>query len=342
MNSNEIMEILKEVKFPGFSRDIISFGIVKEIKIENNSIMISINLSNSEHQSIIEKEIINILSSRTSISSFDIQFNPNTDDNSKKTSQNIQTSIPGVKYTIAVASGKGGVGKSTVSMNLASALSKDYKVGILDLDIYGPSLPTILGINKQPELTKDQKIIPLDCHGMKVMSFGLINSTNSATIWRGPMVARLTQQFFDDVLWGDLDFLILDLPPGTGDIQLTLVQKIALTGAIIITTPQDLSLIDASKAADMFKKVNTPLLGIIENMSYFIIPGTNKRIQIFPGDAGSKESKRLGIPLLGKIMISPDLSSASDSGLPYVLKYKDSDISNIFSEISNNIIKNIE
>ena len=339
MNSNDITNLLKEVKFPGFSRNIVSFGMVKNIEIENNSIMISINLDNAEHRNVLERDITNIISKKTNFRAINIKFISNQEKSNK--SHSMQTSIPGVKHTIAIASGKGGVGKSTVSMNLAATLSKRYKVGILDLDIYGPSLPTILGINKQPELTKEQKIIPLDCHGMKVMSFGLINSSNSATIWRGPMVARLTQQFFDDVLWGELDYLILDLPPGTGDIQLTLVQKIALTGAIIITTPQDLSLIDASKAAEMFTKVNTPILGIIENMSYFIIPGTEDKIQIFPGNAGLKESKRLDVPLLGEIMISPELSLASDSGSPYVLQHKDSVTSKSFQLIANNIIKTI-
>ena len=155
------------------------------------------------------------------------------------------------------------------------------------------------------------------------------------------MVARLTQQFFDDVLWGDLDYLILDLPPGTGDIQLTLVQKIALSGAVIITTPQDLSLIDAAKAADMFKKVNTPILGIIENMSYFIIPGTDEKIQIFPGNAGAVESKRLNVPLIGKIMINPDISTSSDRGVPYVLKYGETEIAKVFQQISERVINNI-
>jgi len=340
MDKNKIMDALQEIKYPGYSRNIVSFGMVKDIRIDKDSVAILLNSVSIENQSTIKKNIDNLFFDKGINENIIVEFLPD-EANKGNTNQNTQTAIPGVKHTIAVASGKGGVGKSTVSMNLASSLSKDYKVGILDLDIYGPSLPTILGINTQPKLTEDQKIIPLDCHGMKVMSFGLINSTNSATIWRGPMVARLTQQFFDDVLWGDLDYLILDLPPGTGDIQLTLVQKIALSGAVIITTPQDLSLIDAAKAADMFKKVNTPILGIIENMSYFIIPGTDEKIQIFPGNAGAVESKRLNVPLIGKIMINPDISTSSDRGVPYVLKYGETEIAKVFQQISERVINNI-
>ena len=340
MEKNKVMDLLKEIKYPGYSRNIISFGMVKDVRIEKDSIIILLNSVSIENQSSVKENISSLFSDKGISKKVIVEFLSDKA-NKNNTNQNAQSTISGVKHTIAVASGKGGVGKSTVSMNLASSLSKNYKVGILDLDIYGPSLPTILGVNKQPKLTEDQKIIPLDCHGMKVMSFGLINSTNSATIWRGPMVARLTQQFFDDVLWGELDYLILDLPPGTGDIQLTLVQKIALSGAIIITTPQDLSLIDAAKAADMFKKVNTPILGIIENMSYYIIPGTNEKVQIFPGNAGAIESKRLNVPLIGKIMINPAISAASDSGVPYVLKHESTEVAKIFQEISEEVVNNI-
>ena len=243
-------------------------------------------------------------------------------------------------------------------MNIACELAKNYKVGLLDLDIYGPSLPTMIDYSKQPKM-KDNKLIPIEKFGIKFMSFGFINNENSPTIWRGPMVARMTQQFFDNVEWGELDYLILDLPPGTGDIQLTLVQKIQLTGAIIITTPQDLSIVDVKKGSDMFKKVNVPLLGIIENMSEFVIKGkienfnvSNKLItnenhkvslnengdfeialDIFKGMGGQIESNRLNIPLLGKIPLEPKMSLTSDSGIPFVIEYPDSNITNSFNDI---------
>ena len=252
--------------------------------------------------------------------------------------------------------------KSTISINIACELAKKYIVGLLDLDIYGPSLPTLINYNEQPEF-KNNKLLPIKKYNLSLMSFGFINNEKSPTIWRGPMVARMTQQFFDNVEWGDLDYLILDLPPGTGDIQLTLVQKIALTGAVIITTPQDLSLIDVQKGSDMFKKVNVPILGVIENMSGYSLIGKienyskdikiniedNNELQInedgsftldldiYQGKGGYNESERLKIPLLGKVPINPMLSLSSDEGFPYVLKKRDSHTSKTISNIANKI-----
>jgi ATPases involved in chromosome partitioning len=178
---------------------------------------------------------------------------------------------------IAIASGKGGVGKSTIASNIACGLKHEgFSVGLLDLDIYGPSLPIILGLNQKPNMTEKNRLIPLDRFGMKVMSFGFISGNETPVIWRGPLVSRMTEQFFKDVEWGELDYLILDLPPGTGDVQLTLTQKLRISGAVIITTPQDIALSDVRKGADMFDKVKTPILGVIENMSGYVIDGTIK------------------------------------------------------------------
>jgi ATP-binding protein involved in chromosome partitioning len=195
----------------------------------------------------------------------------------------------------------------------------------------------VIGSHEQPKITAEQKLIPVEKFGMKFMSFGFINSDNAATIWRGPMVAKLTTQFFDDVIWGELDYLILDLPPGTGDIQLTLVQRVALTGAIIVTTPQDLALLDVKKGADMFKKVNTPVLGVVENMSHYLCPHCNKESEIFPGKGGASESKRLNVPLLAQIYMTPEIAVSTDSGEPYVFKYPDSPITNMFKSMSEKI-----
>ena len=350
----QILNKLRNVNYPGYNRDIVSFGIVKNIIVSDSQIIIllQLNTDNDNHKKEIKDEIYNIISNHFNFSNIKIDFSitekqiTNNEKNNK------------IKNIIAVASCKGGVGKSTVSLNLASKLSKKYKVGLLDLDIYGPSLPTMIGNKEQPEF-KDNKIIPIEKFNMKLMSFGFINNEDSPTIWRGPMVARMTQQFFDNVEWGELDYLILDLPPGTGDIQLTLVQKIQLTGAIIITTPQDLSLVDVKKGSDMFNKVNVPLFGIIENMSEYIIKGkienfnvNNKLItsdkhrvflkengdfeialNIFKGMGGQIESNRLNIPLLGKIPLDPKISLTSDSGIPFVIEYPDSAITNSFNEI---------
>ncbi|MAJ44666.1 MAG: chromosome partitioning protein [Candidatus Marinimicrobia bacterium] len=372
MNKNNIIEVLKQVKYPGFSRDIVSFGLIKEIQLDNNNILnlkLQLTTENPEHKNQLTNDIKSAINSNLKpIEAVNINYIGNA--SPQKQAENIQESKPqnlaGVKNIIAVASGKGGVGKSTIAVNLASELSKNYKVGILDLDIYGPSLPMVVGISETPKITPEKKLIPIKKFNMKLMSFGFVSGNDAPTIWRGPLVSRMTQQFFDDVIWGELDFLILDLPPGTGDIQLTLVQKIALTGAVIVTTPQDLAVLDVQKGADMFKKVNTPVLGIIENMSNFntsaviknqngeLINGTiniqdnhfdiingkvNMYFEIFSGFGGDKESKRLDVPLLGSVPLSPDIVKSSDNGEPYVLNYRKSLITETFKSISNQIIK---
>ena len=334
----EVQNIMKKVNYPGFSRDIVSFGMVKDISIQDAQIKISLQI-NSDNENILHQLQIDIQKKLNKYGKMNIQINIQKPENQPAQSSSQQSSItqqpiPGVKHTIAIASGKGGVGKSTVSINLAAALSKDNKVGLLDLDIYGPSLPMMVGLDKQPVMTSEKKLIPLEKFNMRFMSFGFLNADNAPAIWRGPMVSRMTQQFFDDVVWGELDFLILDLPPGTGDIQLTLVQKLALTGAVIVTTPQKLALLDVKKGADMFAKVNTPVLGVIENMTHFLCPHCNEASQIFPGNSGRDESKRLDVPFLGQIYLNPEISQSADDGIPYVLKYEDSSITQEYINIA--------
>jgi len=332
MENQKILEILKTISYPGFSRDIVSFGIIKEINFNNGMVLVTIDVKTDNKSQIRElhDSIKNTLEKNENIDEVKIQIlNSNIKDDSEQTGK-----IKKIKKIIAVASAKGGVGKSTVSINLAASLSKNNKVGILDLDIYGPSLPMITGVDFQPKVNEDGKIYPIEKYNMKLMSFGFLSGNNSPAIWRGPMVARMTSQFFDDVLWGDLDYLILDLPPGTGDIQLTLVQKIALTGAIIVTTPQDLAIIDVQKGAEMFKKVNTPVLGIIENMTEFICPDTQKSYKIFKGNGAEILSQELNVPILAKIPIYPILSESADKGTPFVLMNEESKISHQFSQIN--------
>ena len=340
MTQEHVSNLLKSINYPGFSRDIVSFGIVKGIQVSENKISVNLAIAtqNQEHIKSIRDDIERVLTSETGITNIQVDFDVQPVKQAPTNGAPMgQQPIPGVKYVIAIASGKGGVGKSTVAINLAAELSKKYKVGVLDLDIYGPSLPMVIGSNEQPKITAEQKLIPIEKFGMKFMSFGFINSDNAATIWRGPMVAKLTTQFFDDVIWGELDYLILDLPPGTGDIQLTLVQRLALTGAIIVTTPQDLALIDVKKGADMFKKVNTPVLGVVENMSHYLCPHCNKESEIFPGSGGASESNRLEVPLLAQIYMTPEIASSTDSGEPYVFKYTDSPITKMFTSMAEKI-----
>ena len=366
MNKNQILELLKTIKYPGFNRDIVSFGMVKDITINEENVEIFLNISsqNEEKKQLIEKAIKDIL--LPNVKSLKINIGEDKSPPIQTQNQNIAKNLDNIKNIIAIASGKGGVGKSTIAVNLACALAKNkLKVGLLDLDIYGPSLPIALNLFEQPKMTQDKKLIPLEKYGMKVMSFGFISGNETPVIWRGPLVSRMTEQFFMDVEWGDLDFLILDLPPGTGDIQLTLTQKIKMTGAIIVTTPQDIALSDVRKGADMFKKVNTPVLGVIENMSGLVLSGNtnnpNSKIQInneeleidgngyftlnidiFKKNGGQKESERLGVPLLGKIPLSKEIMDATDSGTPISASESDSSTAKIYFSLADQVSKMIK
>jgi ATP-binding protein involved in chromosome partitioning len=343
MTQEEIQNILKEIKYPGFNRDIVSFGMVKNISVSDNAIDISLQI-NSQNEDLLNQLTSEIKSKFINIGENNVNIHIQKPQNQPVQSAGQQNpvnqqSIPGVKHIIAIASGKGGVGKSTVSINIAAALSKNYKVGVLDLDIYGPSLPMLVNLHEQPEMTAEKKLIPLEKFNMRLMSFGFINSENAPAVWRGPMVSRMTQQFFEDVVWGELDYLILDLPPGTGDIQLTLVQKLAITGAVMVTTPQELALLDVKKGADMFGKVNTPVMGVIENMTHFLCPHCNEASRIFPGSGGADESKRLEVPLLGQIYLSPEIAQSADNGTPFVLKYEDSPITAEYMKIAQQLVE---
>ena len=244
-----------------------------------------------------------------------------------------------VKSIVAVASGKGGVGKSTVATNLALALSAGGSaVGLLDADIYGPSIPLMLGINKTPSVTPERKLIPLERHGVKLVSMGFLTNDDSPVIWRGPMVHGIVQQFLSDVLWGELDYLIIDLPPGTGDAQLTLTQLAPLSGAVIVTTPQDVALIDARKGLKMFERVSVPVLGIIENMSTFVCPHCGKETDIFAAGGGERCAAELGVPFLGKIPIDAAVRAAGDGGTPLVAAQPDHPVSKAYRDIAERLV----
>ncbi len=248
--------------------------------------------------------------------------------------------MPGVKSTIAIASGKGGVGKSTVAVNLAIALIKEgYKTGLIDADIYGPSIPMMLGVSGRPKVEMiggKNKLLPIVKYGLKLMSIGFLVDANEAVVWRGPMAASALKQFMGDVEWGELDFLIYDMPPGTGDVQLTLTQTVPLTGAVIVTTPQDISIADARKGAKMFQKVNVPVLGIIENMSYYNNPDGTKEY-IFGQGGGEKLSNELGVSFLGEIALNTQIRKGGDEGNPVVLRNPEAEESIRFINIARNL-----
>ena len=378
MKKSEVLTLLQAIQYPGFSRDIVSFGMVKNVDVSKDTVEIELTIKtqNDEKKKIVVDEIKNNLSQyfkQVDIKIIDDGPHQGPPPQSPQSPVQQKFNLDHIKNVIAVASGKGGVGKSTVAANIALALKeKKYTVGLLDLDIYGPSLPIILGFNESPKMTQDRKIIPFDQYGLKVMSFGFLSGNETPVIWRGPLVSRMTEQFFSDVTWGKLDFLILDLPPGTGDIQLTLTQKLRMAGAVIITTPQDIALADVRKGADMFRKVHTPILGVVENMSGLQLEGMVKTaggiaqknlrmvfqgidqevntdeegnfsfpIDLFKSGGGAEESERLGVPLLGKIPISMEVMSATDGGKPIILSNPQSTVSEIFRDITENIISQL-
>lgn len=231
-----------------------------------------------------------------------------------------QTGIPGVKHIIAVSSGKGGVGKSTVATNLAMALGKKHKVGLLDADIYGPSIPRMLGtLGQKPHINPDtNQLEPVVRYGIKLMSIGFLVEENSAVVWRGPMLFKAMDQFLRDVNWGELDYLVVDLPPGTGDIQLTLAQKVPVAGAVVVSTPQNVALIDVKKAVDMFARVNVPVLGLVENMAYMINPANGEKMQLFPKGEIDAYADSRGIKKLGEVPFNPSVGLACEAGIPIV------------------------
>jgi ATP-binding protein involved in chromosome partitioning len=233
--------------------------------------------------------------------------------------------IPGVDTIVAVGSGEGGVGKTTLAVNLALALSKvGHKVGLLDADVYGPNVPLMLGSSATPRVVGDNRIVPLDIHGLKVISVGFLNPGDKPLIWRGPMLHSIIRQFLGSVEWGQLDYLVVDLPPGTGDVALSLIQTVPLTGAIVVSTPSDVALQDARKAIEMFRQVKVDIVGLVENMSYFVCPHCQHEIDIFSKGGGEKTAQQFGLAFLGNVELDPDIRKAGDTGKPVVLTGEDS------------------
>jgi len=250
--------------------------------------------------------------------------------------------VPGVKHIIAVASGKGGVGKSTTAVNLALGLAANgVATGLLDADIYGPSMPRMLAVKEKPESVDGKMLKPIERYGLQTMSIGYIVAEDTPMIWRGPMVSSALEQMLRDVQWGDLDVLVVDMPPGTGDAQLTLAQRVALSGAVIVSTPQDIALIDARKGLSMFRKVAVPVLGIVENMSYFLCPKCGERSEIFGHGGAREEADKMGVPFLGEVPLHLDIRTTSDSGHPIVVAKPDSPHAQVYKNIAGRVWKQL-
>jgi len=345
VTEQNVKDILSKINEPILKKDFSSLDFIKNISLNGKDLSIALGITDIQYEGIEKlREIITreIKNEHSSIENIDIGFSLGVvNHNNKKKSE----LLPGVKNTIAVASGKGGVGKSTVAVNIAASLAKEgANVGLIDADIYGPSIPMMLGVSKKkPQILQIEgknRLVPIVQYGIKLMSIGFLVDNDSALIWRGPMASSALKQFMSDVLWDELDYLLYDMPPGTGDIQLTLSQTLPLTGAIIVTTPQDIALADAKKGLAMFSKVNVPALGVIENMSYYLKPDGQKDY-IFGEGGGKKMSKEDKVILLGEIPINTKIRESGDIGTPIVIREPESIESGVFNSIRKSLIKEV-
>jgi ATP-binding protein involved in chromosome partitioning len=317
LTQQNILEALKRVKYPGYTRDVVSFGLVKNIAVNGGAVSVSMQLTGgtAEIAGQIKAAAEEAVRAVPGVEQVRVEVGAAAGAPAAGPAQG-QNKMEGVKRVMAVASGKGGVGKSTVSVNLACALQHlGAAVGLLDCDIYGPSIPLMMGVRERPTLSAAQKLVPPSRYGVKLMSMGFLIEGDAPVIWRGPMIMKTIQQFISEVEWGRLDYLVVDLPPGTGDAQLSLCQTVPLDGGIIVTTPQEASLGVVRRGIAMFEKVNVPILGIVENMSWFIAPNGD-RVEIFGHGGGRAEAERKKVPFLGEIPICLEIREGGDSGLP--------------------------
>ena len=346
LTQDDIQNALKAVQYPGYSRDIVSFGLVKDITVVNGAISVVMQLTtpNPDIAQQIKESSERVLKNLPDVKRVHVEVRqpaagqsadgPNPWAN--------QSRVPGVKHTIAIASGKGGVGKSTVAANLACALKQlGVSVGLLDCDVYGPSIPLMMGVHERPVIGQQEQLVPPVGHGVKVMSIGLLLTDEQPVIWRGPMITKTIQQFLMAVEWGELDFLIVDLPPGTGDAQLSLCQAVPLDGGVIVTTPQEASLGVVRKGIAMFNKVNVPILGIVENMSYFTTPN-GERVEIFGHGGGREEAVRQNVSFLGEVPIFTEICESGERGTPIVVSTPNHPAGQVFIQIAEAIRKKLE
>jgi len=339
----EVLDALRPVIDPDFNKSIVDLDFIKNIEIDGTRVSFEIELTTPACpvKAEFERESKERVEAIEGVETVEVTMTANTKQTA--TAAEGKVVLPGVRNLIAVASGKGGVGKSTVALNLALSLSRrGAQVGLMDADVYGPSLPLLTGVRGQPATTSNQRIIPLEGYGLRLMSMGFFLNENSPVIWRGPMVHGLIKQFLTDVAWGELDYLIIDLPPGTGDAALTLTQLAPLSGAVIVTTANDLSLIDASKGLQMFNKVNVPILGIVENMAYFTPPELpEKKYYLFGKDGGKRIADELDLPFLGEIPIDARMADYGDRGEPVVAVAPESESGLAFENISGLVARRL-
>ncbi len=341
---NKVWDLLREVKFPGMSRDIVSFGFVDRVAAVGDDVVVDLVITTQSRPSAeaVQDEVRRRLEQEISGAAVRVGLEVRAPQSAPQQAVSQDPDfLPGVEHVVAVASGKGGVGKSTVSANLAARLAQMGKrVGLLDADIYGPSMPMMFGIDEKP-LVHGNRLQPFDRHGVRVMSLGFILDVDTPVIWRGPMVMKAIEQLLGDVDWGELDYMIVDLPPGTGDAQLTISQRVPLSGAVIVSTPQDIALIDARKGLAMFRKVNVPVLGVVENMSGFACPHCGETTNIFKTGGAARTAEVLGCPFLGSIPLDPAIVEGGDAGSPIVVLQPEGVHADAFGAVAEGVMREV-
>lgn len=336
-----VLAALKGVKDPDLGRDLTDLGMIKDIRINGNRVSLTVDLTTPACplKDVIGNDVKTAIKTKLSVTDVDVTFTSSV----RPSMPTGSALLPTVKNVILVGSGKGGVGKSTISTNIACALAQTgAKVGMMDADVYGPSLPTVFGIQGiRPEATEDQRIMPVVKYGMKLMSMGMLLDEGQPVVWRGPMLDGAMKQFLGQVAWGDLDYLVIDLPPGTGDVQLSLSRMVPQAFAVIVTTPQDIALADVRRAFSMFKQVNIKTIGIIENMSGFICGNCGHKTDIFLSGGGRKAAQTFGIDLLGEVPLVAEVAELTDRGTPLVIEAPDSIVAKIIREITGKVAQQV-
>jgi len=341
VTSERILDALRTVQDPDLHRDLVTLGMIEGLEVKGGSVTFTLVLTTSACplKDQIEADARAAVVSVPGVE--EVQIHTTSRVRKPKDPTADRKALEGVAHVIAIGSGKGGVGKSTVSANLAVALAATgASVGLLDADIYGPNLPRMLGVRRQPS-QKDGKILPVEAWGIHFMSMGLLVDQGEAVVWRGPMLHGAIKSFLHDVNWGELDYLLVDLPPGTGDVQLSLIQQTYVAGAVVVTTPSSVAIEDAVKAVSMFKKLEVPVLGLIENMSYFVCPNCNTRHNVFSSESAEERSLAMGLPYLGGIPLHPDVREGGDTGRPIVAGKPDSEYARAFARIAGHLAQRV-
>jgi ATP-binding protein involved in chromosome partitioning len=355
LSESTVLTALRAVRDPDRGEDIVSLGLVQDLHIHDSEVSFTLAFAGQAPatKAVLHSSASKIVSQLPGVSRVSVKMGgaarpqaaaPQGHGHAHAPGQAAPPAdfIPEVKHTVAVSSGKGGVGKSTVAVNLALALRQSgAQVGLVDVDVYGPDVPLMMGAKGRPGMF-DNKIIPVETHGIKIMSIGLLVAEREAIVWRGPMIHSAVQQFLRDVNWGPLDYLVFDMPPGTGDAQLSLSQVVPLSGVVMVTTPQDVALLDVRKALGMFSKLNVPILGIVENMSYFIAPDTGRRYAIFGEGGGQRVADEFSVPLLGQIPLEMETREGGDAGVPITVGRPDSTQAQAFRKIAAAVVSRVQ